>query len=69
VRVSAISSSALRKVSQGSSFEDRGFDVWGPLDFDVTTIYDRVEDPLPDSSGDTPKKDDLRLVVGLSVDL
>jgi hypothetical protein len=59
----------LRKVSQGFSFEDRGFDIWGPLDFDVTTIFDRVEDPKPDSSGDTPEKNDFRLVVGLSVDL
>lgn len=45
------------------------FDVWGPLDFDVTTVFDRVEDPKPDSFGDLPEKNDFRLVVGLSVDL
>jgi hypothetical protein len=44
------------------------FDIWGPLDFDVDLIWDRIEDPVPDADGNTPKKDDLRLIVGLGVD-
>jgi putative salt-induced outer membrane protein YdiY len=39
------------------------FDLWGPLDFDVSFIWDRTEDP-PDA-----KPDDFRLLVGLSLDL
>lgn len=44
------------------------FKVWGPLDFDVSLIYDRLEDPKENADGTSPKKDDLRLVVGLGVD-
>lgn len=45
------------------------FDVWGPLDFDVSGIWDRIEDPAPDSNGgDRPKRDDFRLLVGVSLD-
>ena len=44
------------------------FDIWGPLDFDVSLIFDRLEDPRPDDSGDTPKKNDLQFVAGLGVD-
>lgn len=40
-------------------------DVIGDLDFELTFVWDRVGDPEPDSSGDVPKKDDFRLVLGL----
>jgi hypothetical protein len=45
------------------------FDVWGPLDFDVTVVFDRLERPQSNADGSTPKKNDLRLVVGLGLDL
>jgi hypothetical protein len=44
------------------------FDVWGPLEFDVDLIFDRLENPRKDDGGDTPEKNDLRLVVGLGLD-
>jgi len=44
------------------------FDIWGPLDFDVSLIFDRQEDPQPDDDGDTPDKNDLKLIVGLGLD-
>lgn len=43
-------------------------DVWGPLEFDVTFILDRIEAPVTDDNGVTPKKNDLRLMVGFSAD-
>ncbi len=38
------------------------------LDLDVSLVWDRLGDPRPDDSGDVPKNDDFRLVVGLGVD-
>jgi putative salt-induced outer membrane protein YdiY len=38
------------------------------LDLDVSFIWDRVGKPQRDDDGDTPEKDDFRLVVGLGVD-
>ena len=38
------------------------------LDLDVSFIWDRVGKPQRDNDGDTPEKDDFRLVVGLGVD-
>ena len=43
-------------------------DVWGPVELDVTFILDRIEAPVADDDGDTPKTNDLRLMVGLSAD-
>ena len=42
-------------------------DVWGPIDLDVSFIWDRIQSP-PERDGDTPKKDDFRLLVGLEID-
>ncbi len=44
------------------------FEVWEPINLDVGAYWDRIEEPEPDSDGDTPKPDDLRLTVGLSVE-
>ncbi len=45
-----------------------GFEVWEPINLDVGFYWDRIEQPEPDSNGDTPKPDDFRLTVGLSVE-
>jgi hypothetical protein len=44
------------------------FDVWGPLELDVTFIFDRVEDPVPDADGEVPESNDYRYTVGLSIE-
>jgi hypothetical protein len=44
------------------------FDVWGPVDFDLTFIWDRIENPETESDGSTPKRDDFRMTVGLAID-
>ncbi len=44
------------------------FDIWGPLEFEFALIFDRIERPVPDSSGDRPKSNDFRLTAGLGVD-
>ena len=43
-------------------------EVWGPLDLDVTAIWDRIESPPADSAGVTPQRNDLRMTVGLGLD-
>lgn len=43
-------------------------EVWGPLDLDITAIWDRIESPPPNSNGITPKSNDLRMTVGLGLD-
>jgi putative salt-induced outer membrane protein YdiY len=43
-------------------------DALGPLDFDISFVWDRVQRPRPDSSGVVPKKDDFRLILGLGFD-
>ena len=42
-------------------------DIWGPLDLDVSFIWDRIEDPATDD-GDTPKANDFRLIVGFGLE-
>jgi hypothetical protein len=44
------------------------FDIWGPLDLDLSFIWDRIQDPEPDASGQTPERDDFRMTVGLGLD-
>lgn len=43
-------------------------DSLGPLDFDISFVWDRVQQPRAESSGVVPKKDDYRLIVGLGFD-
>jgi hypothetical protein len=44
------------------------FDLWGPIDFDTTFVWDRVEDPALNVDGTQPESDDIRLTVGLGID-
>jgi putative salt-induced outer membrane protein YdiY len=43
-------------------------DSFGPLDFDISFVWDRVQQPRAESSGVVPKKDDFRLIIGLGFD-
>ena len=43
-------------------------DSFGPLDFDISFVWDRVQRPRPEESGLVPKKDDFRLIFGLGFD-
>jgi hypothetical protein len=43
-------------------------DIWGPVELDITFIWDRIEKPVADNDGVRPKPNDLRLMVGLSAD-
>lgn len=44
------------------------FDIWGPIDFDVTFVWDRIESPEEEGDGSTPKSDDFRMTIGLAID-
>lgn len=43
-------------------------DAFGPLDLDVSFVWDRVQKPRPESSGLVPRKDDYRLIFGFGFD-
>jgi hypothetical protein len=43
-------------------------DLIGDIDFDVSLVWDRTEKPPPDASGETPEKDDFRLLIGIGFD-
>jgi putative salt-induced outer membrane protein YdiY len=43
------------------------FDLTKRFELDVTLTWDRVQDPIANEEGVEPKKDDLRLVVGVGV--
>jgi len=45
------------------------FDIWGPIDFDLTFIWDRIESPESESDGSQPDSDDFRMEVGFSIEL
>lgn len=38
------------------------------LDFDITFVWDRTQDPRPVEDGTVPEQDDLRMVLGLGLD-
>jgi putative salt-induced outer membrane protein YdiY len=44
------------------------FDLIGDLDFDVSAIWDRIEEPQVDADGNLPKQDDYQLIVSLAYD-
>lgn len=44
------------------------FDIWGPLDLDVSFILDRIENPEKESDGTRPESNDYRVVVGFGLD-
>ncbi len=39
------------------------------LDFDVTGVWDRIKNPVQDLDGNTPERDDFRILIGLGYDL
>ena len=41
-------------------------DMFGDLEVDISLLWDRIEEPQPDAEGNIPKKDDTRLVIGVS---
>ena len=45
------------------------FELTSILDFDITFIWDRIQNPRPDAFGIVPEQDDYRLVFFLGLDL
>ncbi len=43
-------------------------EVWGPLDLDVTAVWDRIQQPARASDGTRPASDDLRFTIGLGIE-
>jgi len=39
------------------------------INLDFSFIWDRIQEPEPDSDGNIPKKDDYQLILGLSYDI
>jgi hypothetical protein len=44
------------------------FELTRLLDFDITLVWDRIQDPRPDSDGVVPEQNDFRLTFGLGFD-
>jgi len=44
------------------------FELTSLLDFDITIVWDRIQDPRADSDGVLPEQDDFRLTFGLGFD-
>ena len=49
-------------------FTGLDFELTSLLDLEVGFVWDRVQDPQPDSAGVVPEKDDYRLSFGLGID-
>jgi len=45
------------------------FDLTSIFELDVKVIYDRTEQPVTESDGKTPKKNDMQLVASLGIEL
>ena len=45
------------------------FEIWGPLDLDISFIWDRIEGPARDSAGELPERNDYQMTLGLAIDL
>lgn len=43
-------------------------EVTSLLDFDVTLVWDRIENPRPDEDGIVPLQDDVRLIIALGIE-
>lgn len=43
-------------------------DITKLIDFDVSWIWDRIQDPRPNADGTVPEQDDFRTTVGLTFD-
>jgi len=44
-------------------------ELTGRLNLDMSVVWDRIQDPQPDSDGNTPKQDDVYLFFGISFEL
>ncbi len=44
-------------------------ELTGMLDLDLSLVWDRIQDPQPDSDGNVPEQDDLYFFCGLSFDM
>lgn len=44
------------------------FDAVGPLDIDLSFVWDRVQQPRPNASAIIPKRDDYRFIFGIGFD-
>ncbi len=44
-------------------------DIWGPLDFETSFLWDWVNRPRERADGTTPESNDFRITVGLGLDL
>lgn len=44
-------------------------EITGALDWDLSVVYDRIEDPPPLEDGTIVKSDDVQLIVGLRIEL
>jgi hypothetical protein len=44
------------------------FDLVGNLDFNISWVWDRVQDPRRDENGVLPEQDDYRIIFGLGWD-
>ncbi len=49
-----------------STFE---FELTKKFDFDVSFVWDRVQNPIADEDGVVPEQDDYRLILGIGLDL
>lgn len=49
-----------------TSFES---EITGSLDFDISFVWDRIGSPAADENGNIPKKDDYRLMLGITYTL
>ncbi len=45
------------------------FDVWGPLEFEATFLFDRIERPVQPGDGIVIQPNDFNVTFGLSIDL
>jgi hypothetical protein len=43
-------------------------DLIGLLDLDFSIVWDRIEKPQPDATGNVPQKDDFRYIIGIGYD-
>ena len=44
-------------------------EIWGPLDFDLSFRWDRIEEPEVDATGERPDSDDFQVTAGISLEL
>jgi hypothetical protein len=44
-------------------------ELTGWLDFSVSAVWDRIEDPQPDADGIVPKQNDYLFIIALGIDI